>query len=32
VTMVEKVKEIARRIVGIKRIVFFYRQHVVIRL
>jgi hypothetical protein len=32
VTLVEKVKEIARRIVGIKQIVFFYRQHVVIRL
>jgi hypothetical protein len=30
--LVEKVKEIASRIVGIKRIVFFYRQHVVIRL
>lgn len=32
VILVEKVKEIACRIVGIKRIVFFYRQHVVIRL
>jgi hypothetical protein len=32
VTLVEKVKEIARRIVGIQRIVFFYRRHVVIRL
>jgi len=32
VTLVEKVKEIASRIVGIKRIVFFYRQEVVIRL
>jgi predicted GNAT family acetyltransferase len=32
VTLVEKVKEIARRIVGVKRIVFFYRQEVVIRL
>ncbi len=31
-TLVEKVKEIAARIVGIKRIVFFYRQEVVIRL
>lgn len=32
VTLVEKVKEIASRIVGIQRIVFFYRQEVVIRL
>ena len=32
VTLVEKVKEIARRIVGVKRVVFFYRQEVVIRL
>jgi hypothetical protein len=32
VTLVEKVKEIARRIVGVKRIMFFYRQEVVIRL
>jgi hypothetical protein len=32
VTLVEKVKEIAARIVGVKRIVFFYRQEVVIRL
>ena len=32
VTLVEKVKEIARRIVGVKQIVFFYRQEVVIRL
>jgi hypothetical protein len=32
VTLVEKVKEIASRIVGIKRIMFFYRQEVVIRL
>ncbi len=31
-TLVEKVKEIAIRIVGIKRIVFFYRQQVVINL
>lgn len=31
-TLVEKVKEIAARIVGIKRIVFFYRQQVVINL
>ena len=32
VTLVEKVREIAVRIVGIKRIVFFYRQEVVIKL
>jgi len=32
VTLVEKVKEIAARIVGVKRIVFFYRQEVVIRV
>jgi hypothetical protein len=32
VTLVEKVKEIASRIVGVQRIVFFYRQEVVIRL
>ena len=32
VTLVEKVKEIAHRIVGVQRIVFFYRRHVVIRL
>jgi hypothetical protein len=32
ITLVEKVKEIAGRIVGIKRIVFFYRQEVVIKL
>jgi len=32
VTLVEKVKEISRRIVGVKRIVFFYRQQVVIGL
>jgi hypothetical protein len=31
-TLVEKVREIASRIVGIKRIVFFYRQEVVIKL
>ncbi len=31
-TLVEKVREIAARIVGIKRIVFFYRQEVVIKL
>ena len=32
VTLVEKVKEIAARIVGVQRIVFFYRQEVVIRI
>jgi ribosomal protein S18 acetylase RimI-like enzyme len=32
VALVEKVKEIAARIVGVRRIVFFYRQEVVIRL
>ena len=32
VTLVEKVKEIAARIVGVKRIIFFYRREVVIRL
>ena len=32
VALVEKVKEIAARIVGVKRIVFFYRREVVIRL
>ena len=32
VTLVEKVKEIATRIVGVQRIVFFYRQEVVIRV
>lgn len=32
VTLIEKVKEIASRIVGIQRIVFFYRQEVTIRL
>ena len=31
-TLVDKVKEIANRIVGVKRIVFFYRQEVVIRI
>jgi len=31
VTMVEKVKEIASRIVGVQKIVFFYRREVVIR-
>jgi len=32
ITLVEKVKEIASRIRGVQRIVFFYRQEVVIRL
>jgi hypothetical protein len=32
IVLVEKVKEIASRIVGIHQIVFFYRQEVVIRL
>lgn len=32
VTLIEKVKEIASRIVGVQNIVFFYRQEVVIRL
>lgn len=32
VALVEKVKEIASRIVGVEKIVFFYRQHVVIRI
>ncbi len=32
VSLVEKVKEIAARIVGVQRIVFFYRKEVVIRL
>ena len=32
VTLVEKVKEIAARIVGVERIVFIYRQEVVVRL
>jgi hypothetical protein len=32
VTLIEKVKEIAARIVGVQRIVFFYRQEVVIRI
>ena len=32
VILVEKVKEIASRIVGVQRIVFFYRQQVIIRL
>ena len=32
VTLVEKVKEIAARIVGVQRIVLFYRREVVIRI
>jgi ribosomal protein S18 acetylase RimI-like enzyme len=32
VTLVEKVKEIAARIVGVRQIIFFYRQEVIIRL
>ena len=32
VILVEKVKEIAAQIVGIKRVVFFYRREVVMRL
>ena len=32
VILVEKVKEIAARIVGVERIVFFYRREVVIRV
>ena len=32
VVLVEKVKEICRRIVGVERIVFFYRREVVIRV
>ena len=32
VTLIEKVMEIATRIVGVQRIVFFYRQQVVIQL
>ena len=32
VTLVEKVREIASRIVGVQRIVFFYRQEVVLKL
>jgi len=30
--LIEKVKEIAARIVGVQRIVFFYRPEVVIQL
>ena len=32
VALIEKVKEIAARIVGVQKIVFFYRQEVVIRI
>jgi hypothetical protein len=32
VTLVEKVKDIAARIVGVQKIVFFYRQEVVIHI
>jgi len=32
ITLVEQVKAIAARIVGIERVVFFYRQEVVLRL
>jgi len=32
IVLIEKVKEIATRIVGVERIVFFYRQNAVIRL
>ncbi len=32
VTLVEKVKEIASRIAGVQRVVFFYRREVVLRL
>jgi hypothetical protein len=32
ITLVEKVTEICSRIVGVRRIIFFYRQEVVIRL
>ena len=32
VVLIEKVKEISARIVGVKKIVFFYRNEVVIRL
>lgn len=31
-TLIEKVQEIAARIVGVERIVFFYRQEVVLRV
>lgn len=32
IVLVEKVKEIAARIVGVKQVIFFYRREVVIRL
>jgi hypothetical protein len=32
VVLIEKLKQICARIVGVKRIIFFYRQEVVIRL
>ena len=32
ITLVEKVKEIASRIVGVKRVVFYYQNEVVLRL
>jgi len=32
ITLIEKVKEIAARIVGVEKIIFFYRQNAVIRL
>lgn len=32
VTLIEKVKEVAARIVGVQRVVFFYRQEVVMHL
>ena len=32
IVLIEKVKEIAARIVGVEKIIFFYRQNAVIRL
>ena len=32
IVLIEKVKEIATRIVGVEKIIFFYRQNAVIRL
>lgn len=32
IVLIEKVKEICSRVVGVRRIVFFYRQEVVIRI
>jgi hypothetical protein len=32
VVLIEKLKQICTQIVGVKRIIFFYRQEVVIRL